>query len=438
MKTLPFEGVLGPAAELPGDGGEQLVPRAHRPSCPVFMQHEAAGAVGVLGHARARCRAGRTARPAGRRRCRRSARRPRPSAACDRRRRPRSKRRTSGSMPRGTRSSCSSSSSHVAGVDVEEHRARGVARVGDVQRAAGQVPDEPGIDRCRRPARPPRPLARRRARCRASRRAWCRRSRRRAPARSCSRMSRLVRRRPAAGRRSPAVRRSCQTMALWIGSPVSRSQTTVVSRWLVMPMAAMSRGRQRRPGAAPPPPRRAATAQISCGVVLHPAGPGEDLPELLLGARPDRAVVVEHDGARARRPLVEGEDVGHLEPPPGFYRMSRRSKPEGGPGLSSPGCARRGRRVPRGSSNGPSLGRGPAPPSSCAGREDCEVPRAVAAAPPSPDRARPMASMIRSISRCSLRIAAVGPHVGGMPPSLSSNVGKRIFLSSGCDASTPP
>src|SRR5258706_591484 len=31
------------------------------------------------------------------------------------------------------------------------------------------------------------------------------------------------------------VRRSCQTNALWIGSPVCRSQTMVVSRWLVMP-----------------------------------------------------------------------------------------------------------------------------------------------------------------------------------------------------------
>jgi hypothetical protein len=40
-----------------------------------------------------------------------------------------------------------------------------------------------------------------------------------------------------------AVRRSCQTMALWIGLPVLRSQTSVVSRWLVMPMAAMSAAR---------------------------------------------------------------------------------------------------------------------------------------------------------------------------------------------------
>ena len=31
-------------------------------------------------------------------------------------------------------------------------------------------------------------------------------------------------------------RRSCQTIALWIGRPVLRSQTSVVSRWLVMPM----------------------------------------------------------------------------------------------------------------------------------------------------------------------------------------------------------
>jgi hypothetical protein len=37
-----------------------------------------------------------------------------------------------------------------------------------------------------------------------------------------------------------AVRRSCQTMAGWIGSPVARSQMTTVSRWLVTPMAAMS------------------------------------------------------------------------------------------------------------------------------------------------------------------------------------------------------
>ena len=39
---------------------------------------------------------------------------------------------------------------------------------------------------------------------------------------------------------SAEVRRSCQTMALWIGLPVALSQMTTVSRWLVMPIAAMS------------------------------------------------------------------------------------------------------------------------------------------------------------------------------------------------------
>ena len=37
-----------------------------------------------------------------------------------------------------------------------------------------------------------------------------------------------------------AVRRSCQTMARCTAVPVARSHTTVVSRWLVMPIAAMS------------------------------------------------------------------------------------------------------------------------------------------------------------------------------------------------------
>ncbi len=35
-----------------------------------------------------------------------------------------------------------------------------------------------------------------------------------------------------------AVRRSCHTMARWRGWPVRRSQTTVVSRWFVIPIAA--------------------------------------------------------------------------------------------------------------------------------------------------------------------------------------------------------
>ncbi len=37
-----------------------------------------------------------------------------------------------------------------------------------------------------------------------------------------------------------SVRVSCQTSALWIGTPVALSHTTVVSRWFVMPTAARS------------------------------------------------------------------------------------------------------------------------------------------------------------------------------------------------------
>ena len=37
-----------------------------------------------------------------------------------------------------------------------------------------------------------------------------------------------------------AVRRHCQTMAFMMGSPVARSHTMVVSRWLVMPMESIS------------------------------------------------------------------------------------------------------------------------------------------------------------------------------------------------------
>ncbi len=45
-----------------------------------------------------------------------------------------------------------------------------------------------------------------------------------------------------------AVRVSCQTIALPTGSPVARSHTTVVSRWLVIPTAARS------PAVSPPEP----------------------------------------------------------------------------------------------------------------------------------------------------------------------------------------
>ncbi len=71
-----------------------------------------------------------------------------------------------------------------------------------------------------------------------------------------------------------AVRRSCHTMAFAIGAPVARSQTTVVSRWLVSPRAEIS------PGARPARSMAAAAtsrweAQISRGSCSTQPGRGK-------------------------------------------------------------------------------------------------------------------------------------------------------------------
>ena len=72
------------------------------------------------------------------------------------------------------------------------------------------------------------------------------------------------------------MRRSCQTIALCTGRPVARSHSTVVSRWLVMPIAAIGR------------PRAAAIASRQVvddrppdllRVVLDPARPRVDLAQ---------------------------------------------------------------------------------------------------------------------------------------------------------------
>ena len=114
-----------------------------------------------------------------------------------------------------------------------------------------------------------------------------------------------------------AVRRSCQTMARCTALPVARSQTTVVSRWLVMPMAAMSFARDVRlvqrlaaggDGGSPDVLR----------LMLDPARRGKMLREFLLRHARDRDVGPKHDRARGRGALIDGQHKGHGVFPGGF------------------------------------------------------------------------------------------------------------------------
>jgi hypothetical protein len=75
-------------------------------------------------------------------------------------------------------------------------------------------------------------------------------------------------------------------MALCIGLPVSRSQTTQVSRWLVMPIAATSVG-------TIPAPAKASRATISwvCQITSRHAPPTRVWIDLANSSLPDRDVV---------------------------------------------------------------------------------------------------------------------------------------------------
>jgi len=95
---------------------------------------------------------------------------------------------------------------------------------------------------------------------------------------------------------------SCQTTRVADRLPVARSQTTVVSRWLVMRCGMSVAGRPAFSSASAATPMR---RPDFVGVVLDPAGLGETLPKLLLRRRDDCALPIEDDGARTRRALVE-------------------------------------------------------------------------------------------------------------------------------------
>ena len=169
--------------------------------------------------------------------------------------------------------------------------------------AAGQVPQHPGVDGAEGQVGAGVDAALGAA----ATRAWWPRSRGRAPARSAPAPGRGGRP-PASSSQRAAVRRSCQTMARCRGRPVRRSQTTTVSRWLVMPRAAT--GCSRQPAEHLGQVARDRRPDL-VGVVLDPARAGEVLGELPVGAcRP---------AVRPRRPRRPGR--------PSSPRRWRRRRP---------------------------------------------------------------------------------------------------------------
>ena len=100
-------------------------------------------------------------------------------------------------------------------------------------------------------------------------------------------------------------------MALWIGLPLARSKISVVSRWLVMPIAAMSG--TARPAAAMASRQVASTVRHkSSGFMFDPAGLRKVLGKFMLGNGRDGTIGTEHDGAGGSGALVDGENVvGH-------------------------------------------------------------------------------------------------------------------------------
>ena len=157
--------------------------------------------------------------------------------------------------------------------------------------AAGEVPEQPGVDGAEREVGVDR---RRRPRCSSHSSFGAGEVRVEHQAGACrGRAARCPASRSSSQR--AAVRRSCQTIARCRGSPVRRSHTTTVSRWLVMPIAATGSLELARPR----------SASVACdavpdlvGVVLDPPGLREVLRELAV-ARHVVVAAVGEDGPAA-------------------------------------------------------------------------------------------------------------------------------------------
>ena len=93
-----------------------------------------------------------------------------------------------------------------------------------------------------------------------------------------------------------------------MGLPVARSQTMVVSRWLVMPMAATSLGCALALAKASSATAICDAAISSGSCSTHP-GWGKICVELALGHGPDGAFMIEQESPRTGSALIERENV---------------------------------------------------------------------------------------------------------------------------------
>ena len=169
-----------------------------------------------------------------------------------------------------------------------------VGVVGDVQLAARQRPRQPACRRCRSRGR-----GRGRPATWSSSQASLVADWFGASARSCSALAMM---------HSPTVRRSCQPSAGPIGSPVARSQTTVLARWLVMPTAVIGSSTASVTSAAASSDERARARRRRTrrgrGTASTAGTAGAAIAAIARRSSTTR-------GPHARRPDVEDEDRGH-------------------------------------------------------------------------------------------------------------------------------
>ena len=212
--------------------------------------------------------------------------------------------RTSGSMARGTPNSFSSSRIPVARLQIPQHGARGIGDIGGMhlaRRVSFQISQLSMV-----PNAMSRAAFAALSHSSAAIPAWWRRNRDRAAARSCAVIFGFQPCASSAPRSAPRCAGPARRWRCAAARPSCGPRSAMVSRWLVMPMAATS------PAAMPFSTARqqaSAACQISRGVMLDPAIGGIDLAAAARhGWRSGRAVGVEQDGAGRGGALVDGQE----------------------------------------------------------------------------------------------------------------------------------